>query len=182
MKQLFKELDYESIMEKAKTKAERLFGYSVFILFWAMIAYPDIENYFVSNIVGILFAIDCAIELAFIVFGYRKAMNFYHKHPIFEDFICYIIYAATITIQIPLLKMLLEIPNNPDIVIKAFLIWFGVIVGLGVVKKFARDFAPKNYTDKPHIASPIQMKSQDDSDLTNLISVQISVEKTEKKA
>lgn len=145
MKQFLKELDYGSIMEKAKSNARDLFVCSAFIILYAMIAYPDIKHYSIGSIVSILFIIECSIDLVLTIFGYKKVINIYNKHPIFENFVSYIIFVAIIPIQIPLLKMLLEIPNNPDIVIKIILIWSGVVVGLGVIENFARDFGPKNY-------------------------------------
>lgn len=154
MKEFFKELDYESIMKKAKSNARDLFICSAFIILYAMIAYPDIKHYSIGSIVSILFIIECSIDLILTIFGYR---NIYHKHPIFENFVRYIISVAIIPIQISLLKMLLEIPNNPNIVIKIILIWF-VVVGLGVIENFARDFGPKNYIiscyDDKTIGSP----------------------------
>ena len=155
MKQFLKELDYGSIMEKAKSNARDLFVCSAFIILYAMIAYPDIKHYSIGSIVSILFIIAFAVDLILTIFGYR---NIYHKHPIFENFVRYIISVAIIPIQISLLKMLLEIPDNPDIVIKIILIWFGIVVGLGVIENFARDFGPKNYIiscyDDKTIGSP----------------------------
>ena len=146
MKHLLKELNYESILDKAIANARGMFKHTAFIILFVMIAYPNdySKTNLVNSIVSMLYIFDVLAEIFLHLIGYKK--NFSHRHPIFEKIASYIIYAALIPIEITLLNRLLEIPDNPLIVIKVFLVWLGVVSILGAIQRLAADFAPKEHT------------------------------------
>ena len=146
VKQFFKELDYESIFYKTISNAREMFKRTAFIILFVMIAYPNdySKTNLVYSIVLILYILDVSVELFLYLIGYKKSLS--RKHPIFEKIASYIIYAALIPIEITLLNGLLDIPDNPLIVIRVFLIWFGVVSILGAIQRLAVDFAPKEHT------------------------------------